>query len=232
MSNIGILLVATNKYKQFVSPLVDTIKEYFLVDDDVTIFLFSDRPAAGLPVFNLKIPNLTFPDATLKRYHIFLNFSHLLIDQDYLYYMDVDSKIVSKVDKEILPDAPNQLVLCRHPGFWEGGGSWETRVKSMCYVKPEDRLKYYAGGFLGAKATTFLKVAAELKEMIHKDLLRGITPVWHDESALNCLAVTYPNIKELPPAYIYPESKKDWFTWPGTPKILALDKDHENIRKE
>ena len=42
MSNIGILLVATNKYKQFVSPLVDTIKEYFLVDDDVTIFLFSE----------------------------------------------------------------------------------------------------------------------------------------------------------------------------------------------
>ena len=83
---IAINIIATNKYIQFVQPLVDSIEKYFLVDHDILINLFTDQDAVIVhnrtDIKIHKIPSYGFPEATLLRYHIMTGIDY---DCDYIY---------------------------------------------------------------------------------------------------------------------------------------------------
>jgi hypothetical protein len=224
---VGLLLIATNKYNGFVSALVKSVKEHFFTEDEVTIYLFSDRDHPDLTVF--PIPSYRFPRATLYRYHTFATYAEDL-KADYLFYCDVDMRFVAPVGRDILPDGINDdgLVAVEHPGFFLGGGSWETRPESTAFVPPHMRVRYYAGGFNGGERESFLTMAEELAEKIRTDEANGIIACWHDESHLNAyLASLHP--RTLSPSYCYPEHLD--LGWNITPKIYALLKDHREIRQ-
>ena len=232
---VGLLVIATGKYKRFVEPFVISAQNHFFKNDAVTIFLFSDKPRHDLPVFNIHLAHKGFPDMTLYRYNYFYDAKEKLLDMShYLYYSDIDMLFVEDVDKETLPETDDHIVAVKHPGFWKGGGTWETRIESRAYVSPDQRLCYYAGGFNGAESYTYIGMCRKIAEDVLVDKKRQITAIWHDESHFNKFIIGKP-ITELSPSYCSPQGDELWKTQVRSqfkPKILALLKDHEEVRKE
>lgn len=221
---IGLLLIATGKYDRFVEPLLDSAKKHFLVNHDVNFFLFTDSKkfvsSDKMHVFHKQ--HEPFPAPTLKRYETFVYHHTFLNGMDYLFYCDVDMLFVDDIGDEVLSDR----VATIHPGFLGGKGTPETRQESLAYVGVEEKLVYYAGGFNGGTSEEFLKMSDKLDKNIKQDLSKNIIAIWHDESHMNRYFLDNPPTKVLSPSYCYPES----WTLPFKKKLLALDKNHNEVR--
>lgn len=230
---IGIFLISTGKYKQFVRPLIDSLDKHFLKSRKLIIYLFTDEEfyVQGYNRISVKqkvIPSYQFPYATLYRYHIIL--SRTVDNCSHFFYMDVDMKVVADVGEEIL----GEIVAVRHPGFDKvGGGSWETRPQSACFTSTRE--SYYAGGFQGGSAYCYSEAVKKMKAMIQADEENGIMPVWHDESTWNFFlsTTTFP-VTELDSSYCMVEQmelRRKWKIDHLQPKIIALEKNHQKIRE-
>lgn len=220
---IGIAIIATGKYKNFLNQFLDSLKN-FLPNHKKHVYLFWDKEdevwwhdvITEVAAFNIE--HKPFPYPTLMRYQWISRLEN--IDCDYLFYSDVDMRMVN-VGEEIL----HPLIAVRHPGFYQGGGSWETNPNSLAYVAPEKRLKYYAGGFQGGETKTYMEAVKTMRNNIQTDLDNGITAVWHDESHWNKY-LTEHQFTELTPAHCYPEGTN----LPFGQKIIALNKNHDEVR--
>lgn len=232
---VGVLLIATRKYKQFVKPLLDDLEQKFLLHHNVTVYLFTDevttysnRSKNRIKVVEHLIDPYKWPYPTLYRYKIFT--SRKYPECDYLYYFDVDVAIADTLGDDIF----GNIVAVAHCGFYtNGGGSWETRKESETYVPPEKRKKYFAGGFQGGRMTSYYAAMLIMKDMIDTDERNGIIPIWHDESAWNCYLSNLVGFTELPPSYCLVEPiplRRSWGVDQFEPKIVALAKDHKAMR--
>lgn len=233
---IGILLISTGQYKQFVYPLIHSLNKHFLKTRKLIIYLFTDEPIGILnehpfdnrriSIKRKRIPPYKFPFASMYRYKIFTSRSY---STSHLFYFDVDMKLVADIGEEFLHD----LVAVRHPGFDKvGGGSWETNPYSSCYTA--DRKNYYAGGVQGGKTSVYFPAMQKMKAMIDKDEANGIMPRWHDESSWNCYLSKIDNFHELDSSYCCVEQmdlRKKWKIDSLEPKIIALEKNHQKIRE-
>jgi histo-blood group ABO system transferase len=226
--NIGLLIIATNKYISFVDPLVDSADKLFLPNCNVTYCVFTNNiKTLNTPrQYNmLNIDHEPWPAPTLKRYDYFNKYTEYLKTFDYLYYCDADMKFVDIVEGEILGD----LVATLHPGFWSQNNiqfSYERRPECKAYISYGSGNAYYAGGFNGGKSSEFLKMANTIVSWRKEDEINGLIPVWHDESYLNKYMYLNPPTKALTPSYCYPES----WNIPFDKKLLALDKNHAEMR--
>ena len=225
---IGLLVIATGKYTQFIPPLFKSVQKHFMNGHEVNIFVFTD---GKIPENNIikrvEQKHLGWPNATLKRYHVFDKNKDTLSKMDYLFYCDADMKFIADVGDEILPEkSSNGLVGTEHPGFHGGRrGTYETRKESTAYVSPNEGVTYCAGGFNGGTSKAFLRMSKTIKERVDKDLEKDVIAVWHDESQMNRYFID--NVpKVLNPGYCYPES----WSIPFEKKLLALDKNHSEIR--
>lgn len=225
---IGLLVIATNKYIQFVNPLWESVKKHFMKNHEVTMFVFTNRqdfiPQQGQVVIPQE--HMSWPGPTLMRYSIFNKSSELLKDMDYLYYCDADMLFVDEVGDEILGD----LVGTLHPGFYNktrNEFTYDTNPNCLAYVAPHEGDYYFAGGFNGGKTSKFLEMCLSLAINIDKDLQNGIVAVWHDESHMNRYFINNEPEVFLSPSYCFPES----WSLPFERKLLALDKNHSEMRK-
>jgi len=236
-------LIATNKYHVFVQPLLKSVDEYFLVDHDLTVILFTDniyrKFEFNRDIVYVGIPSYRFPAATLFRFKIVTEHKELFQKSDAIYYLDIDMLIVAPVGDEVLPIGEG-LVSTVHPGFYNGGwGSNNTHQKSLAYVPEEQRTSYYCGGFQAGSTESYLMMAKELSENIDKDMQTakeigyldngGILSEYHDETHYNWYLKnrnTDGSWLILDSSYCYPES----WNIPFEKKILALDKNHAEIR--
>jgi len=223
---VGLLVIATNNYINFIPKLRESVSRYFLNRHDITFFLFTDRKA---PDGVVKIPHehQQWPYPTLMRYHTFSKHQEKLFQMDYLYYCDADMKFVANVGDEIL----GELVATKHPGFYDRPRhefTYERRKESAAFVDLNEGIHYFAGGFNGGRADRFLELAEDIAQMIDRDLSRRIIAVWHDESYLNRYLIDTPPTKILSPSYCYPE----WEGWtpPFPPKLIALEKNHAAMK--
>lgn len=229
--NIGLIIIATGRYHQFVPALLESARKYFLVDEKVTFYLFTDVIKDwGDDVVTIPTKHEAWPKPTLYRYKHIINSKSLLSSTDYLFYIDADSLFVDHVGKEILSDG---LTVTHHPGFYSfGTGSWETNPKSRACTIYKKR--YACGGFNGGKTNVFLSAASYMAIGIDEDEKNGVVAVYHDESFLNKLVgdiVT--DAYWLNPSYMMveePEKRLLWRIDHLKPKILALKKDHGSIR--
>ncbi len=243
-ANIGLLLIATNKYKQFVQPLLDGIAKHFVKDSVINVHLFTDSPDTvyktndRVQLHIYKIPPYKFPQATLYRYKIFDFFAPYL-KEDYLFYMDVDMRI----ERDILASdicAEGKLTAVRHPGFYynNGWGSPNTNPKSTAALREVYQKTYYAGGFQGGYAKLYLAAVKLLKSNIEVDENAGVMAEWHDETHWNWLH-NYPSnsptlLHVLTPAFCHLDGV-DMQTIDGKGKldrkIVAINKKHEEVRE-
>jgi histo-blood group ABO system transferase len=225
---IGLLLISTGKYHQFIEPLINSARKYFLsgLGYDITFFLFTDADRQNFEnqndvIYTHKLHE-PWPFPTLKRYETFHKNNHLFLEQDYLFYCDIDMLFVDHVGPEILSDR----VATTHPGFLGKRGTPETRKESLACVFPHEKISYFAGGFNGGKTEEFLKMSEIISHNIQKDLDNDVIAIWHDESHLNRYFIDNPPTNVLSPSYCYPES----WQLPFQKRLLALDKNHKEIR--
>ena len=231
---ICILNIATNKYIQFVEPLLDSIEENFLNGHEISALVFTNHEIeeSSENVKIVQIEHEPWPIPTLKRYHYFMKEAEYISQFDYCFYMDVDMRIVGKVGDEIL----GNLVATQHPGFWYKSVdefSYERRPEYKAYIPYGEGKMYYAGGFNGGKPEHFLKMSETIVNNVEEDFKNNLIAVWHDESHMNRYLVNNPPTVELTPSYCYPESVKfNPTSWnvPFEPKILALEKNHAEVR--
>jgi histo-blood group ABO system transferase len=226
---IGLLIIATNKYTQFLQPLIESADNFFLKEMDVTYFVFTNKQidiSSHRNIVKINIKHKEWPWMTLGRYKIFSDNYEELSKMDYLFYSDVDMKFVDHVGEEILGDKVGTI----HPGFYYNPYSsniaLEKRPESLAYLPANTIKNYYAGGFNGGSCLEFLKMASTISNNIDIDLNNNIIAEWHDESHMNRYFYENPPTIELPPSYCYPES----WSLPFEKRLLALDKNHNEIR--
>lgn len=220
---VGLCMMATGRYDIYAQRLIESARKYFLTNHDVTYFVFTDgKVKEASDVVQIYQKRLGWPHDTLMRFTVYGQHKKELAQMDYIFATDADMLFVAPVEDKIL----GKLVATRHPGFVGHRGSYETNKNSTAYVGPREGQYYFAGGFYGAKRDTFFKMMDYLTEKIETDLKKDYIAVWHDESHLNRFFIDHKPTVILEPTYCCPE------TWqiPGR-KLLALDKDHEKMRK-
>lgn len=141
------------------------------------------------------------------------------------------------VGEEILPDVAKgeELVAVPHCGFYAvGGGSWGNNPESTSYTVPEKRIGYYMGGFQGGTRDGYLKASEIMAKNIETDSRNNVLAEWHDETHWNKYLSELPAFKKLNPSYCMVEQMELRIKWQVDsfqPKLLALAKNHEELRK-
>jgi histo-blood group ABO system transferase len=223
-AKVGLLVMATGKYIQFIEPLINSADNYFCPEDEVTYFIFTDgQPPVRADVIKTHQGRLGWPLDTMMRCRAYLNGYDAWKDMDYVFACDADMLFVDTVGREIL----SERVATQHPGYVGGRGTPETRSSSTAYIRPHENSYYFAGGFHGGSTAEFFKLASTMLRNIEIDLEKGIVAVWHDESHLNRYFVDNPPTKILNPEYCYPEE----LHLPYHKRLLALCKNHAEMRK-
>ncbi len=226
---VSVCIISTNNYKSYLFNLLRSIGTYFLINHDVTCHLFIDEPQyhykntfGRIKVETHLIPRYKFPEASLLRYRIIHSLPRSSYG-DYMYYIDCDSEIIDFVGDEIL--AP--VVAVFHPGYFNGGGSWESNKKSLAYTDPEKTKAYYCGGMAGGSSDHYYAICRLLKGRIDYDTENGVMATWHDEGMWNWYLSESGGFLKLPPDYMMPQpehKRKAWGINHFQPKILALEK--------
>jgi len=234
---VGIILIATGKYNRFIQPLLDSADKFFFEGKNVDVYLFADKEFRGeaparMSLIYINIPHLPWPYPTLYRYK-WITENKNVITSDYVFYMDVDMLFVGKVDSEIIPTKQG-LTAVRHPGFHARGG-WgdnKTTVNSTAYMHPSLRKTYYAGGFQGGQRDMYLLACEIMAKGIATDEGKCVVAGWQDESHWNCYLWSRPHL-DLTPSYCMVEEMElrvKWLIATLQPKILALKKNHQELR--
>lgn len=248
---VGLVVLATGGYIRFFRPFLESVQRWFFPGHTVRVLLFTDQEVSGEEHgdFSLRVTAIKdepWPFVTLKRFEYIDAHRRLFDGLDYLFYCDVDARMVAPVADEILPDGTrHQLSAVDHPSFAFSGkpglfckalratsltcrfgyrrirGTFETDKKSTAYVGDDEGDVYYAGGFWGGSAPAVLEMARELRRNIERDLARGYIALWHDESHLNRYLIDHPP-KVLSPGYCRPEQV---FRLPFKTKILMAYKE-------
>lgn len=231
---ICLLNIATNKYIQFIQPLLESVEKKFLVGNEISSLIFTNHEIVESSdnVRICQIDHEPWPIPTLKRYHYFLKEREYISKFDYCFYIDADMRIEGEVGNEILGD----LVATQHPGFWfkpTHQFTYERREQSTAYVPYGEGRMYYSGGFNGGTPKNFLKMSETIVTNIEKDFQNNVIAVWHDESHMNRYLIDNPPTVELNPSYCYPEAVRfnpGGWNVPFEPKIVALEKNHNQVR--
>ena len=195
---IGVIVIATGRYLDLIKDprfdLINSLHTHFFTEDILSIYLFTD----GIPPENVEHiyqEQLPWPDPTLYRFRSFYESRDVYKDNDYIFYIDADSRVISDVGREILSDFT--VVTHWSLGRYKRHGviPVETNEESTAAITDQKYLEYYSGAFFGAKTEKFISMSKELSSNIDKDLENNIIAVWHDESHLN--RYCYDNVPAL-----------------------------------
>ena len=228
---ICILTIATNKYLQFVEKLYDDIAEKFVPGAEINCLLFSDHEIEETSD-NVRVHYIDhepWPMPTLKRYNYFVKEKDYILEHDYCFYLDADMRIDAPVGEEVLSDlvATQHGYQSMHP---KEQMSYDRNPECLAYVAPGDEVTYYAGGFNGGKTTKFMEMAEVIADRVNKDLEKDIIALWHDESHMNRYMIDNPPTLALNPEYCYAEEFIGTQYPFQNPKIIALKKNHSELR--
>lgn len=238
---VALISISINEpYWQYIAPMFESARKFFLKGHDVDFFVWSDMPKLeGVTV--IPTEPCPWPLPTLHRFHLFLRQEEKLKEYDYIFYCDADMQFVSKVGDEILGDG---LTSAQHPMYAirrEYLPPYEPNPKSTSYIHRPGRVVnvdgkkrfetlYFAGGFQGGKTEDFITAMKSMVDMIDTDFSKNnYIPIWNDESVWNKYLLTTPPSVVLSPSYIYPDSlNKAYYrkVWGRNyvPKLVTLTK--------
>jgi len=245
---VGVVFVSINfPYWQYMKPVIEGVRQFFLPGHDVEIMCWSDMPNYpeakdvnyGATIF--PVASVEWPYPTLMRYHLFLKQEEYLKKFDYIFYLDLDMRVVNVVGDEILGQG---LTAAPHPGYYisrkiippyEPNPDSEAFIKRPGYIsvdegKPRFIPFYAAGGFQGGTTTEFIEAMKVMRDGIDQDLAKGYIAVWNDESHWNKYLSDHPAAVYLDPSYVYPDSLiADYYVpkvWGRdfTPRIITITK--------
>lgn len=242
--HIGLCIVATGKYISFVKPLLDSAEKYFCPQHKRTYFIFTDATGTDLaPLLQCSYHDnviITYqkrfgwPHDTLLRFSVYNEHKDLFASTDYMFATDADMLFVGTEGDEIL----GNLVATNHPGFekniplWGSEPPYDRNPLSTAYISYDEGTYYFAGGFYGGSTSEFTKMIETVTRNIVTDLEKyNYIAEWHDESHLNRYFIDNKPSIILDRSYCYPENGNLKGYPLCSPKLLALDKNHAEIRE-
>lgn len=201
--NIGLAIVATGRYIEFVPPLIESADKYFCKNHNVTYYVFTDQEYdAPENVVCAYHSRLGWPFDTMMRYHAYYSNRDLFSEEDYIFAIDADMLFVDDVGDEILSD--HTAVL--HPGYVGTRGTYDKNPKSTAYINPHEGEYYFCGGVYGGSNERFFHICKTNIDNITTDLDQGIIALWHDESHWNRYCIDHKPKKIMTPSYCFPET--------------------------
>lgn len=227
--NIGLLVIATGKYKIFLKDLIESSDKHFLTSHNVKYFLFVDEKIeliSNREIEQILIEHKPWPFPTLLRYKHFVNSADKFKDLDYLYYVDSDMIFENTVSDEVFGD----IVCVAHPWFIGNRGTPENDKKSLAYIPDKLNFQYMAGAFFGGTKDCIMNMFQFIDKQIDIDYSRGVIAKWHDESHSNKFFILY-STKVLPPEYCYNKQSpyctnvKQWI-----PRLVQVLKNENEMR--
>ena len=142
---------------------------------------------------------------------------------NYVYFFNANIIINNEVGDEILPDQSG-LIGVEHPCFAHRNNNiftYDRNPKSNAYIKNGDGDIYYQACLWGGTKDMFIKLSEVISSWVNEDIIKGIEPVWLDESYLNkYFLLNKP--KTIPSTYAWPEYNKTKNN--SEIKIIQLDK--------
>lgn len=225
MKKVAIGFIGTNKYASFFDNFYRSVKLFFLPDCEKTILFFTDITPLNVPpdVIVIPIEHKPWPLVTLERFESIIKAKTAIKQQDWFIYLDADMVINTTITSADFFNTEKDWFGVQHPGFINGGGTFEFRKKSRASVNPttDNLTVYWQGCLWGGKAASVISLCEELSDRTSKDLVDGIIAVWHDESHLNKFFVdNADNVHTLSASYAYPEK----WELPIEKKIIHVDK--------
>lgn len=246
---VGLLMVAINQnYWPYAKQVIDGVKGLFLPGHTTEVMLWTDIPSFaeakdvnfGATVF--PTDSVEWPYPTLMRYHLFLAQEEYLKQFDYLFYLDLDMRVVGFVGDEILPK--EGLMMAAHPMYWLQDNlvpPYEPDERSSAHIKMPGRVVsegeknkfqplYAAGGFQGGKTGPFIDAMKAMRDGIDKDFDISYVARWNDESHWNKYLSEHPPEVVLDPSYVYPDSLIQEYYVPKVwgrdfnPRIITITK--------
>jgi len=212
--NIGLIVIATNKYIEFVPQLIASVEKNFLKNHNVEIFLFTNQEFEG-NVTVIPTEHRLWPWMTLGRYHLIQTLKNYP-KKDYYFYIDADMLVIDTVGEEIF----GNRVAAVHGKFKKKPGNFDRNPLSLAYVPLEITNPYFCGGFQGG--SNYLEDSEKLAKRIDIDYTNGIIALWHDESHWNRYCLDNPPDIILSHQYCSQKEKDA--------KILIVKKDITEVR--
>ncbi len=223
--HVGLCVMATGSYIQYIPRLLDSADQHFLPDHEVTYFVFTDQPFQHAHTKTIHQEQLGWPYDSMMRFHAYLKHADQFADLDYVYAIDADMGFVAQVGNEILSDRV-ATILSVH--LFKPHKPYESNPLSTAYVHINDGREYYAGAFYGGSRKEFIRLLKTTSEQVDIDLARGYIAWANDESHINRYFVDHKPTLELSPSYCHFEH---WQS-PFPKKIIAYDdKDYTQTRK-
>jgi hypothetical protein len=223
-------LIATGKYVFFLDEILKSADEYFFVDEEVSVIIHSEKNYLldGSLSYSGRINLLwnyidaePWPYPTLKRFSYFLTSENIMRENNYVFYVDVDSKFIGNIDRSILPD--NGMIGTIHPCLYDGTGTPERSPLSKACIPSYANNRYFCGGFIGGSSSEFISASKKISSNINEDHSRGIIAIWHDESHINKFFYDNPPASILEHPFAIAENTK---FMDGEHRILFLDKNN------
>lgn len=223
---IAILYICTGKYTVFWEKFFTSCEKHFLLSHEKHYFVFTNEHITNqnnARVHRIEQAQLSWPDATLKRFHMFARIANLLEENfDFIVFFNANMIFLQEIGEEFLPSPQQQLVFHLHPGYFKRSRyflPYERRRKSTAHIPYGKGEIYVCGGVNGGYTKPYLEMIHQLRNNIDVDFASGIIAKWHDESHINNYA-SRGNYKINSPEYAYP----DKCNLPFPQKIRIIDK--------
>lgn len=216
---IGVLVTVDSARLVQLASWLRSVRRNFLPGHDVSVILFTDgeyEDTSDLRVINIA----TSHEPELTRYSWFAEHSDDLQGYDYLYHLDLNTRVQVAVGEEIF----GNLVGVEHPWYFDKTRRdflYETRKESSACVEPDEGERYFYVRLQGGNPNAFLQASKVIAERIETDRARGITARWKDEAHWNRYLIDHPPSVVLSPAYCcFPDGCNGAFD----PKIVIDEK--------
>ena len=207
MIKVGVIVLATGPYIQFVPDLLESLRKYFLVGvADVTPFILTDSQEP-LPsgCFRLRIEHLKWPGVNMHRYHSIILNAEQYERMNYLFNFDADLIIKQPIGAEILGDVVG-LISPTAWGWPVDKYLYERRQKSAAYIPYGQGKYFYNASISGGATPIYLPTLSRIVSRIVRDEDNGISAPWcHEEAYLNCEFLDHPPAISLTPDHCWPE---------------------------
>lgn len=202
---IALVFICLNSpYWPYAKDVIEDCRKNFLVNHQVDYFLWSDMPDTDYGCTVIPTEPATWPLPTLMRYHLFLQEEKKLKEYDYIFYCDVDMRVVAPVTEEILGEG---LTAAQHPMYAfdrKFMAPTEPNPNSTAFINKPNY--YFAGGFQGGRSADFIEAMKVMRKNIDRDFMNNYQAIWNDESHWNKYLSEHPPVIICSPSYIYPDS--------------------------
>lgn len=225
---IGILYIATGKYKVFFESFYKSVFDFFMVDRQKHIYVFTDDTDYFQNFNNvtaLKVDFNGFPLDTLLRFRFFNRYKDVLQNTDSLVFMNSNLLIQKTIeyDEFFVGSEQYDFWAVNHPGWFNRGFMdfpYERNPVSAACIPYGQGKNYIQGCLFAGTTNAFLQMCETLDTNIMQDLKNNFIAVWHDESHLNKF-FTDKRFCLLDSGFAYPEG----WSIPFENKILQIKKE-------